>query len=345
VSEVAVVVPVRNGRRTLPQCLEGLLRQSLRPQVIYVVDNGSTDGTHEWLQEFAVREPSLRVLREARRGPAAARNAGIRAAMAEGAPEFIAFTDADCVAEPSWLERLREGFEDDRVGAVTGRIRPRVEDTWVGRYLQITAFDPGTKDRVASSVDLAEGIAGGNACVRTCALEEVGPFDESFLVAQDWDLGLRLLKAGWWIRYASGAVVDHIHWERTAGDLLRLAAKYGCGRPRILARHFSGQISVWGFGRRVRVHGPVTASVLLSSPEKVVGALCAVALSRPWALGLAVLYAAYLGVRIWSAGRRRAVRGLRLWEVPAMVALQVAEATVGNGQAFRVGLRGRVLCL
>jgi len=345
VSGVAVVVPVWNGRRTIPQCLEGLLRQSLRPQAIYVVDNGSTDGTYEWLQEFAVREPSVRVLREARRGPAAARNAGIRAAVREGAPEFIAFTDADCVAEPSWLDRLREGFVQGRVGAVTGRIRPRVEDTWVGRYLQITAFDPAAQDRVASSVDLAEGIAGGNACVRTCALEEVGPFDESFLVAQDWDLGLRLLKAGWWIRYASGAVVDHLHRERTAGDLLRLAAKYGCGRARILARHFSGQISVWGFGRRFRGHGPVTASVLLSSPEKVAGVLCAAALWRPWALGLVVFYAAYLAVRIWSAARTRAVQGLRLWELPAMVALELAETAVGNAQAFRVGLKGRVLCL
>jgi glycosyltransferase involved in cell wall biosynthesis len=78
-----VVVPVRNGRKTVPQCLEGLLRQSLRPQVIYVVDNGSTDGTHEWLQEFAVQEPSLRVLREARRGPAAAHNIGTQGAMTE----------------------------------------------------------------------------------------------------------------------------------------------------------------------------------------------------------------------------------------------------------------------
>jgi len=340
-----VIVPVLNGRRTIPGCLGALARQSLRPRAVYVVDNGSTDGTYEWLQELAGREPLVRVLREMRRGPAAARNAGIRAATAEVDPDFIAFTDADCVTEPSWLERLCGGFDHSRVGAVTGRIRPRVQDTWVGRYLEITAFDPGAQERLTSSVDLPEGIAGGNACVRVCALEDVGLFDESFLVAQDWELGLRLLKAGWWIRYTTRAVVDHLQLERTVGDLLRLAAKYGRGRPRVLARHFSGQIWVSIFGRWVRLRGPVTASVALSSPEKVAAALCAVALWRPWMFGAVVGYAAYLGVRFWAAAGARAVRGVRLWELPAMVALGLAEAAVGNAQAFRVGLRGRVLCL
>jgi hypothetical protein len=260
-----VAVPVLNGRRTMPGCPEALVRQSLRPWAIYVVDNGCTDGTYDWLQGVC------------RRGTIGTRIAGSSAG-------------------PRGRPKRRNPGSDNRGRTGVHRVHRR-----------------RLRRRVAPAATPSGRVRPGSS--------------------------------GWWIRYASGAVVDHIHWERTAGDLLRLAAKYGCGRPRILARHFSGQISVWGFGRRVRVHGPVTASVLLSSPEKVVGALCAVALSRPWALGLAVLYAAYLGVRIWSAGRRRAVRGLRLWEVPAMVALQVAEAAVGNGQAFRVGLRGRVLCL
>ncbi len=344
-SEVAVVVPVLNGRRTLPRCMEALVRQSLRPRVIYVVDNGSTDGTYDWLQAFAEKEPLVRVLREMRRGPAAARNAGIRVAMTEVAPEFIAFTDADCVAEPRWLEGLCEGFDHSRVGAVTGGIRARVEDTLVGRYLELSAFDPAQEDRVASSPDLTEGIAGGNACVRVCALREVGPFDELFLVAQDWELGLRLLKAGWWIRYSKAAMVDHLHPERTVGDLLRLAAKYGRGRAWILARHFPGQMAVSVCGRRVRLRGPVTGSLSLSSPEKVVAALCAVTLWQPWAIGALILYTGYLGARILAASRVRAVRGMRAWQLPAMVALQLAEQTVGNVQAFRLGLERGVLCL
>ncbi len=344
-SDVAVVVPVLNGRRTLPRCLEALVGQSLTPGAIYVVDNGSTDGTWEWLEEFAARETLVRVLRESLRGPGAVRNAGIRAAMAEGSARFLAFTDADCVAAPRWLQHLREGFDRDRVGAVTGSIRAQTGDSWVGRYLQLGAFDPGERDRLANSVGLGEGIAGGNACVRVRALKEAGLFDESLLVAQDWELGLRLLRAGWWIRYRSAARVDHLHHERSVRDLLALAAKYGRGRPSILARHFPGQILLSVFRLQVTLRGPLTASVRVSSPEKVVGGLTALALWRPWAFGLLAAYAAYLGLRIRSSARVRQVRGIRLWHLPGLVALQLAEAAVGNVQAFRDGLKRGVLCL
>lgn len=344
-THVVVVVPVYNGRDTLPRCLESLLGQALKPRAIYAVDNGSTDGTFEWLQSFAVRHRQVRPLREGRRGPAAARNAGIRAARAEGRPEFVAFTDADCIAEAGWLEDLYRGFEDSRVGAVVGSIRPQVHRSLVGSYLRIAAFDPGSRDRLASSVALREGIAGGNGCVRMAALEEVGSFDESLLVAQDWDLGLRLLRAGWWIRYTPRAVVHHLHPERTVGDLLRLAAKYGRGRPSILARHFPRHLFLSAFGRQRTVSGGLTGSVHVTSPEKVALALCAISLRFPWAWPSLLVYGTYLAARIRSTARERGEMWVRPWQLPALVLLELAGAAVGNLQALRVGLRMGVLCV
>ncbi len=340
-----VVVPVHNGRGTLPGCLEGLLGQSLEPRAVYVVDNGSSDGTYDWLESFAGRHPLVRPLREGRRGPGAARNAGIRAAQAEGRPEFVAFTDADCIAEPGWLENLCREFEDPRVGAVVGSIRPQVQRSLVGSYLRIAAFDPGARDRLASSAELGEGIAGGNSCVRMAALDQVGAFDESLLVAQDWDLGLRLLRAGWWIRYTPGAVVHHLHSERTVGDLLRLAVKYGRGRPSILARHFPRHLFLSAFGRQRRVCGALTGSVHLTSPEKVALALCAVSLRFPWAWPSLLVYGTYLAARIRSTARDREEMWARPWQLPALVLLELAEAAAANVQAFRVGLRTGVLCV
>lgn len=344
-TSVAVVVPVYNGRGTLPRCLESLLEQSLRPQAVYVVDNGSTDGTWEWLQAYAAYHPLFRILQEARRGPGAARNAGIRAAMAEGGVEFLAFTDADCVADRRWLESLVSGFEGGRIGAVTGRIRPRVRAGLVGAYLQLSALDPGAVDRVASSPSLEEGIAGGNACVRVRTLEDVGLFEETLLVAQDWDLGLRILEAGWWIRYTPVAVVNHLHSERTGMDLLRLAAKYGRGRPAILARHFRGRMFLLALGRRMELRGPLTGSIHVSSPEKVVLTLFALSIHLPWAWGVLAAYATYLGLRLRSAARVRGMRPVALSQLPALVTMELAEAAVANWQAFRVGLKQGVVCL
>lgn len=344
-TSVAVVVPVYNGRGTLPRCLESLLEQSLRPQAVYVVDNGSTDGTWEWLQAYAPHDPMFRILQEAQRGPGAARNAGIRAAMAEGDAEFLAFTDADCVAERRWLESLVSGFESGRIGAVTGRIQPRVPAGLVGAYLHLSALDPGTVDRVASSPSLENGIAGGNACVRVRALEEVGLFEETLLVAQDWDLGLRILEAGWQIRYTTAAVVNHLHSERTGMDLLRLAAKYGRGRPAILARHFRGRVFLLAPGRRMELRGLLTGSVHVASPEKVVATLFALAIYLPWAWAGLAGYAAYLALRLRSAARARGGPQPLPWQLPALVAMQLAEAAVANWQAFRVGLKQGVVCL
>ncbi|GBD27992.1 Putative mycofactocin biosynthesis glycosyltransferase MftF [bacterium HR31] len=344
-SDTVVVVPVYNGRLTLPDCLRALFRQSRPPRAVYVVDNGSTDGTYEWAKRLSEGEARLRVLREVRRGPGAARNAGVRAALQELGPAFVAFTDADCVAEEGWLEELRQGFADDRIGAVTGHIRASVSDSVVGRYLAVSAVDPGAGDRVASSVALDEGIAGGNACVRAQALQEVGLFDESFYVAQDWDLGLRLLRAGWWLRYTAGAVVHHLHRERSVGDLLRLATKYARGRPAILRRHFRGQIFVSALGRRVVTSGPITASVQLTSPEKVVLALFAAGLRWGWAWLLLPAYVAYLGARIWRLGGRSGGQPPRASELPLMVALQILESAAFNGQTLVESLRRRVVCL
>ena len=88
---VSVVVPARNAAATLERCLRSLLDLDYprdRFEII-VADNGSTDGSRSILDRFGGQ---VRVVEQPRPGPAAARNAGIRAA--EGT--VIALTDADC---------------------------------------------------------------------------------------------------------------------------------------------------------------------------------------------------------------------------------------------------------
>ena len=101
---ISVVIPVLNAEKTIEQCLRSLYRQYQKPLEIIVVDNHSTDGTKDIVLDIIDhhREIQTYYLVEVRQGPSFARNRG--ACQTRG--EIIAFMDADCIADPSWLFRL-----------------------------------------------------------------------------------------------------------------------------------------------------------------------------------------------------------------------------------------------
>jgi glycosyltransferase involved in cell wall biosynthesis len=96
---VAIVVPVRNVRDLLSECLEPIRRQLGERDALVVVDDASTDGTAD-----AAERLGARVIRRADAGgPYAARNDGWRACD----QPYIMFTDVRCVVRPGWLDRIR----------------------------------------------------------------------------------------------------------------------------------------------------------------------------------------------------------------------------------------------
>ena len=89
--KVSVIVPVYNQVPYLAECLDSVLAQTLREIEIVCVNDGSTDGSGLMLDEYAARDPRVRVLHQANVGVGPARNAGMAAATGE----FIAFMDPD----------------------------------------------------------------------------------------------------------------------------------------------------------------------------------------------------------------------------------------------------------
>ena len=116
---VSVIIPTYNRKEELAKLLRSLNKQTLSPSSyeIIVVDDGSEDGTVEWLLEHKEQlTVSLSCYTQVRGGPGTARNLGMEKAVGE----IFAFTDTDCIVQPEWLERLIEPFSSEEVGAVGG---------------------------------------------------------------------------------------------------------------------------------------------------------------------------------------------------------------------------------
>ncbi len=337
---VEVVVPVYNGLRTLPRCVDAILGQSLPPQNLWLVDNGSEDGTYEWLQQRARGEPRLRVLRESRRGQAAARNAALRFVTAP----VVAFTDADCVPEPSWLERLTEGYRETDVGAVAGAVFGYAPQNLVERYLSVAAFPTPREPRVVAEYAFPTvAFYTANVSVRTDLLRELGGFDEAMPPADDLDICCRILKAGWKIAYTPDARVGHIHRSRLGAALKRFY-EYGASRPKMLRKHCAGLLYALVGRRQLLWRGSLTGCVNLASPEKVCLGLLALSAWSPWGLAALLAYGVRLGRRVQQVARRRGVEPRSGWEVAAWAALQVGEFAAVNTGSFVASIRQRVVC-
>ena len=199
---VTLVIPGRNAGHTLRPCLEsvvGLLETGAIEEIIFV-DDGSTDDTAEQVADFPVR-----LLRTGGLGPAAARNAGWRAA----ASPLIWFIDSDCVAAPDALAILLEHLDDPgivAVGGSYGNMRPDsmlaclIHEEIVERHLAMPA-----------EVDF---LATFNVVFRRQVLERTGGFDERFVRAQDAELAYRLLEAGGRLGFDARSRVKHFHATR-----------------------------------------------------------------------------------------------------------------------------------
>jgi GT2 family glycosyltransferase len=209
---VRVIVLNWNGRSWLGGCLEALRQQDFRPFESVLVDNGSNDGSVDFVRE---RFPECRVVAlDANIGFAAGNNAGARGATVP----YLAFLNNDTRVGSGWLTALVAAAEvDPAVGLVTSRVvymdRPDVIDSAGDGYLRCGgAFKQLHGQKVDGPLASREvfGACGAAFLIRRELFEVLGGFDEDlFMVYEDVDLSYRARLRGGRCAYADSASVEH----------------------------------------------------------------------------------------------------------------------------------------
>lgn len=214
----AVVVPTWNSLDLLPRCLASLREQGAELE-LFVVDNGSGDGTVAYLEREGV--PHLALPENV--GFAAAMNLGIRRTSAAA----VLALNADAVLEPGALGALLRALEgDDSLGGVQPRILQLQEgrDQAVESALLYSAGQALTRDGRALELGAGEpqspqhlqpaevfGVCGAACLLRRRTFDRLGGYDERyFSFYEDVDLNVRGRIAGWRFAYVPDAVVWHV---------------------------------------------------------------------------------------------------------------------------------------
>jgi glycosyltransferase involved in cell wall biosynthesis len=187
--KVSVVIPCYNRALVVAETIQCVLRQTLPPREVIVVDDGSTDNTVEVLETFGSR---VRILRQKNNGPSAARNAGL--ALATG--EFVWFMDSDDLASVNKLEIQVRALEQNGADiAFAPWIKCRLNGSRAYAETHVLQ-QKGLPQEMASTLISRWTIVLQTALFRHSLLNKVGAFDPSYSVAEDQLLFLKCLLAG-----------------------------------------------------------------------------------------------------------------------------------------------------
>jgi glycosyltransferase involved in cell wall biosynthesis len=196
---ITVIIPSYNSAQYIAEALISAQAQTLPPQEIIVVDDGSRDESPE-----LARNAGVTLITQANRGPGAARNTGLRASRSD----WVAFLDADDVWEPAKLQKQAELISAHPDLALVWTdyalwgdeaLVPSAFQAEFPNYRSIpkeqlgptwARFNPPNEELAISPFTILPSVT----VVRKQVIESLGMFDEALLVGADYDLFLRLMK-------------------------------------------------------------------------------------------------------------------------------------------------------
>ena len=198
---ITVIVPVWNDIDRILLCVEALKAQTLKNNEyeIFVVDNGSTDGTYEKL----LSQTGITLLQESNPGSYSARNKGLK----EARGKYVAFTDSDCIPDEKWLENLIScAINKPSMGIIAGDIRFFKENTLVEAsalaYEELFSMDQETYAKLGLCIT-ANWLSDREVIINNSG------FDTSLKSGGDHEMSQRLTEQGLKVYFCEDAIVMH----------------------------------------------------------------------------------------------------------------------------------------
>lgn len=245
--DFSVVIPTYNRPRELAVCLESVAQLDYPRErfEVLVVDDGSETPLEPVIAQHRA-DLRITLIRQARGGPARARNCG--AAAARG--RILAFTDDDCAPAPDWLSRLAASLDGTAVRVAGGRtVNALADNTYAAASQLLIDYLYAYFNRTPGSVWF---LASCNIALSADVFRALGGFDPAYprAAAEDRDFCDRLRTSGYRMTHAKDAVVYHRH-SLTLSSFWRQHFFYGQGAHRFRRRHRERS----GADIRVEPHG------------------------------------------------------------------------------------------
>lgn len=207
--KISAVVPTYNSERIIKECLDSLIAQTHLFDEIIIVDNASTDKTREIIKDY----PFKKILLERNMERCISRNTGWRAAQSE----IVAIIENDSVYDPRWVEKVLECFEND-ADAVIDRRAVYKPETFISR-MNDEFFRVRLDEKIYRPFSAW--------IYKKSVLEALGGYDETQVGFEDTELGTRLIKNGYVIKYQPGAIQYHAGEPKTLTEELKRSWWFG----------------------------------------------------------------------------------------------------------------------
>jgi len=228
---ISVILPTRDRPDLLREAAESVLAQEPPPRELLIVDDGHHDEAAAVVRRLPPRDAiSVRLLQGPGRGPAAARNVGLQ----EARGEVLAFLDDDDLWLPEKLRRQVVWFARRPEVGVVGTLCVRTRDPAAVSVRSRRQADPLRKiTRLA--LLRANRLTMSSVVARRACFEAGRGFDESLMLAQDWDMWLRI-SVCWQVGIVPAALTVHrLHGGQRSADHLAMRE----GEVQVLRRELS----------------------------------------------------------------------------------------------------------
>lgn len=179
---ISVVIPCFNRKNTLSRSIDSVINQTYKPFEIIVVDDGSTDGTRDFILNSY---PNIRYFFQPKKGVSSARNKGIR----ESSSNWIAFLDSDDEWLPQKLEKQKNQLEKH-----SGIFISHTNEIWIRNGVRVNQMKKHQKYGgyiFDKCLDICR-MSPSSVLIHNRVLEDIGLFDEKLQVCEDYDLWLRI---------------------------------------------------------------------------------------------------------------------------------------------------------